>query len=123
MDELRRREKRHVDPDQFAQGEGRFEVGDEVRWESSGREKQGTIVHVVPAGYRPCYYREPAKTRRALDRLGVDHTKFVLSKLGGGGQRGQESYLVAVEPDSDHPQAKPRLYWPKVDWLEEVESG
>jgi hypothetical protein len=82
----------------------RFEIGDEVYWDSSGNRKWGVVVAVIPAGV--------SVTVEKIQRWWLGH--LGTSKLGGGLMpRRHESYLI---------QIRKSLYWPRVAWLREQEE-
>ena len=88
-----------------------FAVGDVVMWKSQSKGfktmKEGIIVAVVPLGTCPLedYYCK-TYSHNLMKLLGPDwHKRYSAKKLGGGGPRGTDSYLVNV---------KGYLYWPHV---------
>jgi hypothetical protein len=85
-----------------------FQVGDKVKWDSQAggfhREKRGTVVAVLLAGYRPLY------------DCRFDETKFNPDPLDlRTGPRNHESYVVLVPGKT--PKTRPKLYWPVVTRL------
>jgi hypothetical protein len=87
-----------------------FKVGSQVKWTSGGPaslEKVGVIQAVVPSGITPvwgCYNHRGTRLNEMFQHL----DSFRLLRLGGGGPRRGESYLVAVGK---------YLYWPRVSQL------
>lgn len=69
-----------------------FAVGDAVRWTSSCTRKEGVVVAIVPAGYKP-------------------DTKLVKTD---GIHRREESYVVK----GGEPGRRQAHYWPLVSLLE-----
>lgn len=83
-----------------------FKIGDKVKWisKSSGTrtEKRGVILEIIPAGKSEYSY---SKDYIYSSKKGK---KYSASKLGGGGPRDHESYLIVVGN---------YLYWPRVCYL------
>lgn len=86
----------------------KFEVGDKVKWTSSGKtgvkEKTGEVVCVVPAGKQFVVKNLPKDCQG-------------LRRLFDGIVRPEQSYIVKVVPGSTG-RAAPILYWPRVQHLE-----
>lgn len=104
-----------------------FSVGDQVTWTSQSmgvwKEKTGTVVAVVPAGfYLHCpRWSGPQQFKEDLRELGIEEPgHFNGRKIGSSNRRDHESYLVAVPTPSG--RGRPRLYWPRVTDLTEEEA-
>jgi hypothetical protein len=87
-----------------------FKLGDTVTWTSqaqgSEKTKIGVVVEVVP---------ENKKINTWLAR----YEKYLIQF--GMGRRNHESYLVEVR-DGKTDKARPKLYWPLVSKLREVDE-
>ena len=86
-----------------------FKLGDNVRWVSHSRgkwlEKAGKIIEVVPP-----------QRGVMLDKY---KDKYNLNSFSKGMPRLHESYVVAVPTET----GKPKLYWPRANQLEPVDSN
>lgn len=81
--------------------EGPIEIGDKVRWTSSGTQKRGTILAIVPSGLKPADMGFP--------------------KAGGGGMsRNHESYVVKGRRlnSKGEETGSTSLYWPHSSLIE-----
>jgi len=98
-----------------------MKVGDRVTWRSSGTEKAGRIVAIVPAYIKPTVGWPAKRTDlRLASIVGAGwYQRYDAKRLGGGGKRDHESYLVAVKTGKTD-RAKKSLYWPHVAWLRKV---
>lgn len=89
-----------------------IQVGSIVQWVSQAngvwREKQGTVVLVIPAGMTP--------TAMTVAPFANTHR----NRLGGGTARKAESYMVSVPAPG---KGKPSLFWPRTSKLIEVPEG
>jgi hypothetical protein len=79
----------------------RLKVGDKVKWRSSNKDKEGTVVHVL-SRHTSAFdawsdYREAGGTGTFM--------------YGGGIHRSHESYLVQIGNEFG------KVYWPRVSLL------
>lgn len=88
---------------------GEFFIGDKVKWTSSGKEKEGEVVAVVQPN------TEVIDPIGSLRDEGLEFTVQC-----DPGKREMVSYLVLVSAETT--KAKPKLYWPKPEWLELLED-
>lgn len=86
----------------------KFNVGNHVIWESSGRVKEGRILAVIPAFVKIQEFNSQTKKRRLIGEC-KKFEKYTQSKLSDGKIRTHESYLVLVK--------EKYLYWPVVSML------
>jgi len=81
-----------------------MEIGDKVEWFSSGTKKQGIILEKIKPNQEP------------LDViLPLQQTKKYVSTYGGGKKRDHESYIVAVDGNTN--KSRKKIYWPMVSQL------
>lgn len=86
--------------------QGKFKVGNRVKWDSSGKKKEGTVVAIVPALERVI---------TVFDTIAAGNKYYSFSAYGGGYPRHEESYLVALDA---RPGRKMRpVYWPNASLL------
>lgn len=91
-----------------------MKIGDKVWWFSQAnstlKRKQGEIVRVIPAFTA----LTESEGRELAQQYAVNHTLYGML----GVTRKVESYFVAVPSPSG--KGKPRLYWPRVQYLNPV---
>lgn len=93
-------------------GDPEFPLGMWVTWTYQHVKYVGQIVAIVPARTMPAVY----PSRQLSDLFQHLESLFSRHSLGGGTGRSRKSYLVAT-PDRKKPQSKPKLRWPRVNWL------
>lgn len=96
----------------------KFSIGNFVKWRSQSggvwREKEGKIIAII-AAYGDSSY--DAYSRQTCKQMGLLQTHSLAPMAFCGPGRDHESYLVEVR-DTTKPRSKPRIYWPRVEYLE-----